>query len=124
MRLVSSSIGTREIDHGAQLLQVGHGPLPADGAAPWGDDGAAAVHGADGLLLHLEEVLHPELVQDVLEQQALPLLDHQVGVQKAVAQGFGQKNAHSALARAGHADENDVVQSVILPLYRLISELV
>ena len=88
---------------------------------PWGDDGAAAVHGADGLLLHLEEVLHPELVQDVLEQQALPLLDHQVGVQKAVAQGFGQKNAHSALARAGHADENDVVQSVILPLYRLIS---
>lgn len=54
----------------------------------------------------------------------LPLLDHQVGVQKAVAQGFGQKNAHSALARAGHADENDVVQSVILPLYRLISELV
>ena len=66
----------------------------------------------------------PELVQDVLEQQALPLLDHQVGVQKAVAQGFGQKNAHSALARAGHADENDVVQSVILPLYRLISELV
>ena len=62
------------------------------------------VHGADRLLLRVQKGLHPSGVQDLLEQRSLPLLDHQIHVQKAVAQGLGQKNAHGTFPGAGHAD--------------------
>ena len=52
------------------------------------------------------------------------ILNDKICVKKGHAQGFGQQHPQGALAHTGHADENDVVQSVILPLYRLISELV
>ena len=48
------------------------------------------------------------------EETPLPLLDHQVRIQKRVAQGLGQEHAHGALARPGHADEYDIVH--VLPL--------
>ena len=47
--------------------------------------------------------------QEVLQKAALTLLDQQVGVQKVVAQGLGQKYADGALAAAGHTNKGNVV---------------
>ena len=84
------------------------GLLPAHGAAPGGDHGVLTGDGADGVLLRLQKGIQAPLVQDLLEQGVLPLLDHQVDVQKVIAQGLGQQDPHRALARTGHPDQNHI----------------
>ena len=103
-----------EVDHPAQGPQVADGPRPADGAASGGDDGARAGQGADGRLLRVQKGLHAPGVQQLLQERPLPLLDEEVHVHKLKAQRLGQQDAHGALARAGHADESDVIQSDLL----------
>ena len=93
--------------------------LAAHGAAPRRDDAAAAVQSAHGPLLRVQKGVHPARVQNFLEECALPLLNQQVHVHKAVAQGFGQQNTYRALARARHTDQDDVVLHRAVPnLYR------
>ena len=69
-----------QIDDPAQRPQVGHGPLPAHRAPPGRDDGAAALHGADGIGLHIQEGLHTQRVHQRLQEGALPLLNDQIGI--------------------------------------------
>ena len=92
-------------------------PLPAYGAAPGRDNGAAAVQAAHRRLLRVQKRRRPPAVQDLLEQGPLPLLDEQIHVQKLVAQQLGQQDTCGAFAGTRHADKGDVIQNRFQPLH-------
>ena len=100
--------GHPQIDHRTRGLQVGDGPLPADHAAPGGDHVPVALHRAHRTLFRVQKIGDPLLVQDLLEERPLLLLDHQIRIQKAIAQSLGQQYSHRTFPRTRHSNQRDV----------------
>ncbi len=66
------------------------------------------MEGEDRFLLDPPEGIRPVFVEDLLEHPPGPLLDQEIRIDKPHAEGFCKDDAHRALPRTGHADEDDV----------------
>lgn len=98
-----------QIDDGAEFFEAAHRLLAVDDGAARRDDAVFRPKPrADGFL-DRDEALRALFGEDVTQERAPFVLDEQVGVEKAVADRLGEQDARRALARAGHADEYDVV---------------
>ena len=88
-----------------------HRLVGVDRAAAGGDDGVLGLDLAQDVVFDLDEAVGAAGVDELLQRLVALLLDQQVGVEEAVVQDLGQHDAQRGLARARHADEDDVVGS-------------
>ena len=100
--------GGMEKDHGSVSPQMGHGRMAVGGAAAGGDNMVEAVDRQDGLFFHLSQGHMTVCIDYVLEASAFSALDENVGINKIAGGHFRQDDPDGALARTGHADQDNV----------------
>ena len=88
---------------------MGHGRLAVDDAATGGDHCSAEFECEHVPFLDGEELVQALSVDDLLQPPAFGGLDEYVGIDEVTRQRLGQEDAHCALARSGHSDEDDVL---------------
>ena len=100
-----------QIDDGADLLQMPHGAVGIDDAAPRRDDAVRRHDARIDALFDADKAVNALVFDDLGKFFALFALDDEVAVDEAVADALGEQHARRALARGGHSDEYEVIHT-------------
>ena len=98
-----------QINDGADLLQMPHGAVGIDDAAPRRNDAVRRHDARIDALFDADKAVNALVFDDLGKFFALFALDDEVAVDEAVADALGEQHARRALARGGHSDEYEVI---------------
>ena len=96
--------GQSQVDNRADLFEMFHGVFAVDDTAPCRDDTVLGLdRGIDPVFDGIEPV-QSLLLDNFVKKSAFLLLDEQVGINKKIAELFGQNDPYGAFPTARHAN--------------------